>query len=190
MSPEDLHGDAWLAARGIGDRRGNDIDFSDPGDQDLIMRALNVRNLKHGEKNLRYASWIDETSDHGEGEENIWSNRLRAHKTSDPLELLLLREDLAKEEDALASPYTEYAAYIVALFQFKDDRLKFCAYLLICKDTLRRRMGLAEERIKVQFSLFDQHEQIDKKFMPLAGRCYLLPSPTSRHEGQQRIFGF
>ncbi|AMP16312.1 hypothetical protein CPter291_4079 [Collimonas pratensis] len=189
MSLGDLYGDAWVVAAEIGGRRGRVIDFSDPLDQDLILGALNIRNVKKAEKNMRFAVRIDETHDVDGDEVSPWSNRLRAHETSDPLVLLLHREEMEREEDALVSSYSEYAAYIVALFQFKDDRLKLCEYLLIASVTLRSRMNKAETKVKVQSSLFDRRERIGSKFMPLPGQRYLTPA-TQQFENRQQLLGF
>lgn len=78
------------------------------------------------------------------------------------------------EETALDSFYSEFAAYIVTLFRFKNDRLKICTYLAITVGTLRRRMNRAENIVKVQPSLFDRIQCIAEDFIPAPGRTYAI----------------
>lgn len=190
ISVGDLHSDAWLVAHEIGEKRGRAIDFTDPADQDLIVGALHIRNVKRQEKHVRYAARIDAIDHDDDGEAHPrWENRLRAHATSDPLELLMLEQEMARQERAIASSYSEYAAYGIVLYNFDDDRAKLCAYLLIAKETLARRMAAAEHQVRLQSSLFDHIERIERSFVPLPGSRYAVK--VERHAaGEQFAWAF
>jgi prephenate dehydrogenase len=43
VTEEDLKNDAWVIAHDIGARRGQAINFADSADQDLVIRAVNVK---------------------------------------------------------------------------------------------------------------------------------------------------
>lgn len=64
---EDLQQEAWLIAHEIGSKRGREIDFSDPADQDLIIRAVSHRNVKRGDWKMRKSVRIDEDREGEDG---------------------------------------------------------------------------------------------------------------------------
>jgi hypothetical protein len=47
LSFEDLQSESWIVAHEISNQRGYNIDFSDVNDEQLLMRALNVRYVKN-----------------------------------------------------------------------------------------------------------------------------------------------
>lgn len=171
VTVEDLQQDAWVIAQEIGERRGREIDFGDFSDQDLVIRAVNVRNVKRGDWNMRKSVRIDRDREDDEGAVK-WSEILPAREASDPLIALLLKESAFDKEVLLASSYSQATAYIMVLFHFKSNRQDICAYLVISNDTLSRRVTFAAESVKVQPSLFDRVETIDKDFMPQRGRQF------------------
>lgn len=173
MTEEDLQQNAWIIAQEIGGRRGREIDFSDPSDQDLIIRAVHVQNVKRGDWYMRNAIHIDEKSD---DEEDIpsWSERLAAPVSSDPLIAMLLHESAEKVETILANSFSEAVAYLCFFPKFKNNRQDICSYLAIAAGTLNRRMNQAACIFKQQPSLFDQIEKIDSDFMPKSGKRYVV----------------
>lgn len=171
VSPEELESDSWLAADEIGKRRGKAIDFSDPADAELIMGAVHVRNVKRPEKNLQYASSIDEAY---EGETNVWLHHLQADEATDPLVALLLRESTPNAESMLAASYSQAVAYVMTFVHFKNSRQDVCDYLVISDGTLTRRITSAATSVKIQPSLFDRIESIAETFRPKRGRQYAI----------------
>lgn len=89
MIVDDLHNDAWIVADGIGTRRERPIDFADPADQDLVIRAVNAKNVRRGDWKLCRAVRIDSEPEQDDGVPK-WSERLAAHASSDPLVSLIL----------------------------------------------------------------------------------------------------
>lgn len=91
MTVEDPHGEAWIMPDGIGNRRGRPIDFADPDDADLILRAIHVQHVKRGDWQMRRSVRIDQ-QDPNDDEAIPWANLLPARANSDPLVSLLERE--------------------------------------------------------------------------------------------------
>jgi hypothetical protein len=175
ISPEELHGEAWLVAQDICAKRGKEVDFTNLLDQDAIFAKLHVLHVKRADWRFCFAASMDqEDEDEEGGSVNHWSNSISAHPTSDPLELLLLQETMADAESLLTSSYSQAAAYIAVFYAFDHDRQEICAYLVITDVTLMRRVGIAEQTVRVQPSLFDRIEKIGESFMPAPGRAYAM----------------
>lgn len=81
ISVEDLQSESWIMADAIGKRRGFDIDFSNPDDASLIIRAINVEHVKKGDWRIRNSVRLDYDNS---GDENAisWSNLIPARKSS------------------------------------------------------------------------------------------------------------
>lgn len=184
VSVEDLHGDAWLAADEIGKKRGREIDFSDPQDQRLILGALNIRNVKRPEKNVRYAARTDATSADDDGNQAGWTDRLHADEEADPLVALLLREGYVDPELMLANSYSQASAYIRTIRNFQGSQERICAHLAISESGFRRRVSLAAGTVRVQPSMFDRIERIPAAFVPLKGTAYATIIKDEREAGQ------
>lgn len=180
VSEKDLESDAWVAAVELGTKRGRQIDFADPADQALLLGALNIRNVKRQEKNVRYGVRIDAEETDDEENQNPWHNRLRAQETADPQVWLISEEERLEREkrfmqafdNLLGTSYSEHAAYVAMLYNFEADRASLCAYLVITQGTLSARMSTARQKADIQPSVFDGIERIDRAFMPLRGRRY------------------
>jgi hypothetical protein len=172
---EELQSDAWIAAHEMGEKRGREIDFSDPADQNLILGAVRVRNVWRSEKHMWYATSIDETSEDEDGAAaNPWANRLQATEDSDPLISLLRHESAIDTKAMLADSYSQAAAYVMVFVRFKNDRQAVCTYLVVSDGTLARRVNVAADTVRVQPSLFDRIERIEEDFMPPRGRQYAV----------------
>lgn len=181
MSEEDLQSDAWIFATEISAKRGKSIDFEDPSDQSLILGALHIRNVLRPEKNVRHAVRIDAESENDDGDDwNPWHSRLRAAETTDPLKWKIAEENRLERinsfkkrfEEWLDASYSEYAAYMAALYNFDADYKELCAHLAIVRSTLAARIQAARQRATVQPSVFDGVEKIDAGLIPRAGCRY------------------
>jgi len=188
MTVEDLHNDAWVIALEIGDRRGRLIDFSDPEDEELVMKAVNLQNVRRGDWNLRHSIRIDHQPD-GEDEGSKWVERLPARSSSDPLVSLLARESAVDTDAMLAASYSQATAYAITFANFNNDRQKVCMRLVISDCRLTRRVAAAGDSVQVQPSMFDRIERIPPTFMPMQGRALTSVAGDEREVGQH-VFSF
>lgn len=179
----DLHNDAYVLALEIGERRGRHIDFADPDDQDLIMRALYVENVKRGDWKMRRAVRIDqEPEDEDKG--SRLAERLPAHASSDPLVCLIKREAAFDAEALLAASYSQASAYVATFRHFRHDLHRICKHLILSESGLYRRLSFAKETVQIQPSMFDRIERIPADFIPMAGRQYGVKIEESRKADQ------
>lgn len=185
VRPAELSADAWMLAAEISEKRGTEVDFSCPTDQELILNRLYWRAKDQRDWRLDTAYSIDDSADGA----TPWADRLAAPISGAPLEILMQREDDARSESAVACSYSQAAAYIVALDNFKSDRDRLCAHLVISGATLGHRMDRAYEIVRRQWSLFHGVQTIDRAFVPLAGRL-LHPSGDRSLEGAQAELQF
>jgi hypothetical protein len=166
LTSKDLHGEAWLAAEEISQKRGHSIDFADTADQELVLNRVYWSAKGQRDWQLASAYSID---DDREGA-TPWADRLAAPISATPLEILLQREATGISDSAIAASYSQAAAYNVALTNFDSDRPRLCAHMLITGVTLEHRMNRAFEVVRRQNSLFNGRQVIDSGFIPLAGR--------------------
>lgn len=68
MIVEDVKQEAWLVAADIERRRGYPVDFSDPGDQESVLKWLYCKLVKFAEKQMRHAVRIDKNWDQEEAD--------------------------------------------------------------------------------------------------------------------------
>jgi hypothetical protein len=183
VAVEDLHNDAWVMALEIGDRRGRPIDFDDPADQDLVMAALHVQNVKRGDWNMRCSLRIEQESNGEEGGLTL-AERLPAQASSDPLIYLLVRETTCEIEEKLQSSYSQAAAYVIAFNNLDNNRQKIRAYLVISDSALARRFSSAVNIVRAQPSIFDHVERIPLDFMPTQGKVYVVKQADERDVAQ------
>lgn len=167
----DLQSDAWVVAHEISERRGHPVDFSDPADQDLVIRAVNLNNVRRGDWHMRKSARIDEELEGDEGTVN-WSDRLVATNTADPLKFLLKREAAHENETKFTASFSQAAAYVRIFARFKNDRREICEYLVVTDSTLKNRVAAAAAVVEVQPSLFDGIHRIGPRFLPSPGRTY------------------
>lgn len=187
VTVEDLHNDAFLVADEIGKHRGKAIDFTDPDDALLIVKAVNVRNVKRGDWNLRKAVRIDQSDDDDNAID--WNNRLRAEPSTDPLIAMLRDETDMQEATLIAASYSQAVAYLFVFLTFKSNREKICSYLAVSAGVLRHRLWWAGMTVRRQPSLFDGLERIQEDFMPLPGR-YNVAREVSHLYGEQKAWRF
>lgn len=166
LSAKDLHGDVWIAASEIGEKRGRPVNLQDPADQELVLSRVYSQTRKLRDWRMHYAASLD-----AENEDGLrLSERIGEAVTTDPLDVLTRRATAIDEDARLARNYTQSAAYTVALANFESDRPKFSTHLAITVGALNQRMTNAEEVVRRQESIFDGYEVIDSDFTPLAGQ--------------------
>ncbi len=185
---EDLENDAFVLALDIGERRGRPIDFSDPADQELVMRALNVEKVKRGDWKMRRAVRLDHEPEWDEDGDTL-IERLPAPDSSDPLVTLLAHESAIDADTLLAASYSQATAYAITFSNFNNDRQKICMHLVISDGALYRRVAVAIKTVKVQPSMFDRIERIPVDFMPMRGRA-CAPIIEDGRETEQRAWVF
>lgn len=173
LTDKDLHSDAWIVANEISERRGREVDFSDPDDQELVLSQVYKHNMRKRDWRLRGAIRIDQDRESEDGAIK-WSERLPAHASSDPLVSLLLRESALGADAMLSSSYSQAAAYVVVFVHFDNNRQEVCSHLAVSNGTLSRRVTFAGDTVRVQPSLFDRIERISASFMPQPGRQYAV----------------
>lgn len=188
ISVDDLHQDAWILADEIGKRRGRPIDFGAADDQQLILRAVNVKNVRRGDWKLRRAVRIDQDDQESEGSSN-WAERIPAAASSDPLILLLFREADAVSQNLLEASYSQATAFVWVFVRFKSDYQDICAHLALSRYSLDRRVKVAGQIVRSQPSLFDGKERVGADFLPQAGRRQLL-HPVQHPSVDQWVFAF
>lgn len=187
MLLEDVNNEAWAIGGEIGKKRGYEVDFENPADQDLIISALHVQLVKRREKNIQYSARIDEERSDDDGSSYTLADRLRASETSDPLTFLIQEEAVAEDErltdEKLCSSYSEAAAYAIALRKF-TNREQACRYLAVTNEALLCKLRRALRTLRLQPSLFDRIERISKSFMPLRGKHYVVKPEEKTAHGQ------
>ena len=168
----DLHGEAWLIASEISEKRGWAINFADEVDQQLIMGRLYVLKVIRRDRNLLNAVQVDQDYESENGLPRL-IDRLAAPPSTDPLAQWLDREEDRRREKALTGSYSEASAYLRTFNRFRQDRKRICAHLCITDHILSKRTVRATETYHIQKSLFDRKEKIGVRFMPQAGRRYV-----------------
>jgi hypothetical protein len=173
VTVQDLHSEAWIVASEISEKRGTEIDFSDPADQNLVMGYVYTKKVLRRDRHLSSAVRIDKDEESDDGAPK-WSEQLKAPSSSDPLKQLVRRENAMEAEAKLRASYSQAAAYLHTFARFKHDRQRVCTYLLISSGVLARRMVAAAATTLIQPSLFDGKSKISSRFMPQPGRPYAL----------------
>lgn len=173
ITVDDLKQDAWIIALELGEERGREVDFSDPDDQEQVMRRVNFRNVARGDWKLRNAVRIDRQPDDDENSLR-WADRLAASPASDPVTMLIMCESARNLEEMLSNSFSQAVAYLTAFSNLKNDRKRICEHLAISGGTLNRRIKDAVAVFKMQPSLFDGIESIKDNFLPLKGRSYAV----------------
>lgn len=184
----DLGSDAWLVALEIANSRGHAVDFESPSDQDEILRRLYNRSVKFTEKKVRNAFKLDRDHDPNENKSGSWSNRAVAPPGSEPLDVLLKREEEAARRDIQSRlGYSQASAYVLLLFRFESDIPAVSAHLAITPVTFVKRLRHAVQYVRIQPSLFDKTERLDPNFLPPPNRRYVLRPRTEENIRQLQI---
>ncbi|NHZ36563.1 hypothetical protein [Massilia rubra] len=186
VTPEDLHSDAWLVAIKIEAKRGHAVDFSNPEDQDLLMRDLYWHAVRGRDFTLRHAARIDEVRPDAAPLADV----LPGHPDEDPLMQLIRREESAAGDQRLIDSFSQAVAYIRTNENFRNDRPAICRHLAISTWVYDRRVSDASEIYSRQDSLFDRKTRIAKRFKPAPGRQYAPTCALLDVDAMQFTFGF
>lgn len=172
MNVEDVKQEAWLVAADIEQRRGYPVDFSDPGDQESLLKWLYCKFVRFAEKQMRYAVRLDKDWDHEDAEiaASALARLLTSPLESDPLVRLQQAEDEIDYTNIIRHSYSEASAYVLLLIRFDWDLEALALDLRVAGQTLRKRVKLCGIKAKVQPSLFDGLAIIDPTFEPRRAR--------------------
>lgn len=168
----DLHGEAWIIANEISEKRGRAINFADEADQQLVIARLYVLKVMRRDRQLLHAVQIDQDNETENGPSRL-IDRLAAPLSTDPLVHLLLREEEKRRATTIAASYSQAAAYLQTFNRFGQDRERVCDHLCITANTLFKRIVVAAATYHCQDSLFDGKVKIGSRFTPQAGRRYV-----------------
>jgi hypothetical protein len=171
----ELHGEVWLAAADLSQRRGRDIDFANHADQELVLSRVYTELRRQQDGRLHFAACLDEECDDG----LRLGERVAGLESHDPAVALEQREIAMEQDEKLANSYSQAAAYIVVCSQFQNDRRRISAHLAILSSTLAARIDRAIAIYHAQSSLFDGIHVTTAQFVPMPGRRYV--DLTSQH---------
>jgi len=166
LKGKDLHGDVWLAASDIEEKRGHPVDFEDAVDQEMVISRVYWKLKGERDWQLDGAVRLD-----AEVEDNSsWADRIAEVVSMDPVAVSARRESATREEILLDMSFSQAAAYVAVLTYFKSDRKRICAHMAIGKTTLSDRLIRAGMVVRRQPSLFDGIHSFEGEFMPALGR--------------------
>lgn len=60
VTEQDLQSEAWIVAEEISEKRGHQVDFSGPFDQDMVIRWVSRKTVRRGDWHMRQSVRIDE----------------------------------------------------------------------------------------------------------------------------------
>jgi hypothetical protein len=168
---DDISQSAWLAAYDIEQDRGRAVDFLDLDDQELVLKRLDKEFVGRSDRAVRYATRLGEgdTDEEGGSFASAIARRLAAPSDSDPLVRLVIDEDEDRCRRMASESYSEAAAYLLLLLQFRGDTRGLASFLRVGLKTLQRQFGRCVALFLVQPSLFDGIETIDPDFDPRQG---------------------
>lgn len=176
MNVEDVKQEAWLVAADIEQRRGYPVDFSDPGDQESVLKRLYCKLVKFAEKQMRHAVRIDKDWDQEDAgiAASALARLLTSPLDSDPLVRLQQAEDEVDYSRIVRHSYSEASAYVLLLIRFEWDVEALASDLRVAVQTLHKRLKSCGIRAKIQPSLFDGLAVIDPAFEPRRARRFSI----------------
>ncbi len=168
QSVEDLQQQSFVIAHEISASRGSPLDFTNPENQELLIRYVKHRNVKRGDWAFRKSARILQEYDEDDNKSQILS--IPAAESADPL-VLFLHEEEAKEkiEGFLVKSYSQATAYLLTFMHFNYDAASISAHLEIAVSTLTKRVLSSREIMARQPSLFDRIVKMERSFIPLVG---------------------
>jgi hypothetical protein len=164
---QELESEVIIAISDFEVKKERDFDHLSFTDQDWLLKGLYFKFVKGIDHKLKYAQRIDQELETADG--STWLTELPAEETSDPLQFALFEENHREIEQLLADSYSEAKAYVVSFDHFNHDKTKLSTFLNITSNTLNNRVNRALSHVRLQPSIFDRIETIDKSFFPLSG---------------------
>ena len=144
-----------------------DFDYLSFTDKDWLCKRLYFKFVKRIDYKLKHAHRIDQELENADG--SSWINELPAKETSDPLQCALFEESNREIEQLLADSYSEAKAYVITFDHFNQDKTDLSTFFNITRSTLNNRVNRALLHVRLQPSIFDGVDKIDKSFFPLSG---------------------
>lgn len=172
---DDVIGEVWLTARQIGDKRGLDIDFAEPDDQELVLSWVYRQLVSWADKSVRFAVKLDRDWDTEDAEyaAHALARLLTAPEHFDPVMFLLAEEDRAAPLRLAQHSYSQASAWLILLHRFDWALDALASNLRLIDDTVRRRIVASGQHMRVQPSLFDRIQRIAEDFEPLKAKGLL-----------------
>lgn len=170
----DVIGEAWIMAHKLRDQKGVTINFLDKSFQDLLIRHLYQHLVRYTEKNVRYATRIDQATPGSDREEEPhWLMRtLVSEDGQHPLTILLEQEHETRKPNETDIHHSLAGAYIQLLRIF-DNRMRAVSnHLLISVSYAYRRC--AHARLLITFQKPLSLPMIEGKFIPGPWRRFRL----------------
>jgi hypothetical protein len=138
----DVMGVAWLMADRIGRKRGFDVDFGNPHDQEIVLAWLFNELVRFADKQVRYAVRLDkdwDQEDAGAAVEAL-SRFLIAPEEFDPAIAHELEQEREGRMAVIKHSYSQAAAYLILLERFTWDMDDLADFLKVVTATLRGRI--------------------------------------------------
>lgn len=184
QTPEDVGQSAWLIADEIAKRRGHEVDFADPADQEVVLRWLHSEFVGFSEQKIRNAFALDREREKADDRPDDSQPWFTAPPESDPLVYLLQREEVTECRDVQRRlGYSQASTYILLIFRFGGDLPALSTYLVVSRRAFIKRVRGAVAHVKAQPSLFDGIEFLDPDYLPRPARRRpprVVPSQTGR----------
>lgn len=186
-SAEDLENEAWVIADQIGKKRGADIDFADPDDQQLVMRWLYNEVVRYTDKNVRCAVRLDKDWDMEDSEsaENRLAALLEPQSWSDWHQSSDFEEEQLALLKIIEISYSQFSAYMILLNRFGWDLEELADALKFALARIENRIAASHKHMSFQPSLFDRIEMVDRDFKPMRG--YGIISVAAKKEGPLQL---
>ncbi len=168
-------GVAWLIADRIGRKRGFDVDFGNPHDQEIVLAWLFNELVRFADKQVRYAVRLDkdwDQEDAGAAVEAL-SRFLIAPEEFDPAIAHELEQEREGRMAVIKHSYSQAAAYLILLERFTWDMDDLADFLKVVTATLRGRIQQSSAWIRQQPSLFDRICAVERDFAPWVARSAL-----------------
>lgn len=171
---EDVFHEAFLIAKSIERKRGFPVDFSNRGDQEIVLGWLYRELVTFADKRVRFAVKLDKDwdSDDSECAGSVLEKLLAAPEQLDPLFLV----QAAHEHDSSAllglikHSYSQCTAYAILLDRFDWELESLAEALRLVVATVRNRIVASSSHMKRQSSLFDRIQAIERDFAPTVAR--------------------
>jgi len=157
LSPQDVAGEAYVAACEVGGQRGLAVDLREESEQQRILGRIYNRCVKFvrsrwWDVRLDHAPRTSQTDD--SSARPLWE-RLEAPPSSEPLaQLLEVEEQEASRNNAPQVAYSELSAYRTLLSRFESSIKQLAKHLSISPPTLRKRIRNAGKYASMQIPLF------------------------------------
>jgi len=141
----DVEAQAWVLAEELRLKKGTIPDFGCAEYQQMIISHLYVHIVRRSELNVRYAIRLDHAcGDTCEDGPHPLLAKLAADEQSEPLVILLAREEAASDGKAEPAAYeSPAAAYLQLLQRFDNRMLDLANHLLISRSWCYNRVNVA-----------------------------------------------